>query len=54
MAHVALRATIKDFNILATSLNNSVHHEAGFIAQERLFNERIDWLESAKHGVNLE
>jgi hypothetical protein len=45
MAYVDLRATTKDFNISTTSLKNSVYHEADYIAEERLFNERIDWLE---------
>lgn len=63
MVHVAFRATIKDFNASTPnqikysenrSLKNISHHEAGCIAEERLFNERIDWLKSAKHGVNVE
>lgn len=64
MAHVALRAATKDFNISTPTLidntvedsniRNSIHKEAGYIAERNLFNGLIDWVESATSELNLD
>lgn len=56
MAHVALRASTKDFNTstpIAENKSSRSHLIPEVMAEEILFKQRIDWLESAKKGCNL-
>ena len=64
MVHVALRATTQDLNTstprLIAEFNENLNSnrqinvcEAGYIAEERIFKGRINWLKSARNGLNL-
>ena len=61
LAHVALRNTIKDFNLSApviflssNKIKNSTIMEAGIIAEKKVFKERIDWDKTIENGFNIE
>ena len=59
IAHVALRHTFTDFNISTSTFQNGNKttqklDEAGLIAENMLFKARIDWMESAENGFDLD
>ena len=61
ITHVALRYTFNDFNISTPTFNDQNDKEttlkldeAGCITENILFKARIDWIESAEKGFNLD